>query len=101
MKTNTNATDASFDRFLLWTSIAGLTLGLALLSVAAPLAYLWTMGVLACAGVLAGTLVISGALTNEGGIFGPYFAIEVAATGFRLVGVILMALAGVSAPSSD
>ena len=66
------------------------------LSVLAPLAYLWVMGVTACVAITLGTAVVSGSLMTSGSFLDGMVAYYIMRAAFEVVGAILCGLAKAS-----
>jgi hypothetical protein len=95
MQTNETTRRDPVDAALLWTAGVSFATALALSSTFAPLFYVWAMGILAVAGIIAACVAI-GSTFGDGDPVDDYFALQFVFGGMRLVGALLMALCGVS-----
>jgi len=101
MTMNTKNTRDGFDATMEWTMIGCVVALLLVAFVAAPVVYVWAVGILACVVILGITVTAAGWMASDGDMLDSYFAVQIAIGGLRLIGCILMALAGVNMPSSD
>jgi hypothetical protein len=80
----------------IWTAVIVMFSGLVVAAFIAPLVYVWAVGLLACFAIGFGSTLLAGGMASNGNPVSFYFAAEIAMAGLRIVGVILMALCGVS-----
>lgn len=85
-----------FGVFVAWALVACSFFGLVTTAVAAPLLYLWVMGIVGSVATLLATFGAFFALTSDGNFFSFLIAQDVLKLGFEIVGAIFGALGEMS-----
>ncbi len=85
-----------FGVFTAWALVACSFFGLVTTAVAAPLIYIWIMGVVGSIATIVMTLAAFVAVTSDGGFFSFLIGQDILKLGFEIVGLIFRGLAEIS-----